>query len=36
LRMSFRNEFHVLTTCWMRIDFPHVSLQDFGMCILVS
>jgi len=34
--MHFQNEFHVLTICWMRVDLPHESLQDFSMCLLVT
>jgi len=29
LWMSFQNELHVLTTCWMRVDLPHESLHEF-------
>ena len=36
LQMSFRKDLHVLTACWMRVDLPHESLHDFGVCLLVS
>jgi len=34
LRMSFWNDLHVLTTCWMRVDLPHESLHNF--CVFTS
>jgi len=30
--MSFRNDLHVLTTCWIRVNLPHESQHDcWGM-----